>query len=196
MSVYWAIVLMVLLFYESVGFAQTYYNRVNDNGRHSYVSPSDVREGHLLELRDTHQRTLGKLNWLSRDAEQEHRKTVQLMKKGTRTNDPARRRRMRRASPTISAKMRNSLRSKKRLTFSSWHPYRNPSRLIREGMTETTVAAIAGRPDKKESYKATRRGKSVSMTGWYYVSKHRGETTLLEFDSKGTLIRIVSASGK
>jgi len=97
--------------------------------------------------------------------------------------------------PDIPEGVRSSLRKTNTMTFSTWRPYTNHNKLIKEGMSEAEVEAIAGKPDKKEFYTATRQRRYIAIAGWYYIMKGYSatQTTLLEFEiGTSRLIRIIS----
>lgn len=95
-----------------------------------------------------------------------------------------------RSGSRIGENVRNALQNAP-LTFNSWRPYNNPSRLIQVGMSDSEVRGIAGDPDEREFYTDTRQGRFMAIAGWDYVDSARTQATLLEFEiNTGTLIRI------
>lgn len=76
------------------------------------------------------------------------------------------------------------------LSFDSWRPYVNPSRLVQVGMNKGEVIAIAGKPDYEESYYQRSPGHLIRISDWYYVrTGFNHETTHLKF-SGDSLIKI------
>jgi hypothetical protein len=76
------------------------------------------------------------------------------------------------------------------LSFDSWRPYNNSSRLVQVGMNKGEVITIAGKPDYEESYYQRSYGFLTRISDWYYVRTGlNNESTHLKF-SGDTLVRI------
>jgi hypothetical protein len=76
------------------------------------------------------------------------------------------------------------------LSFDSWRPYSNPSKLVQVGMNKGEVIAIAGKPDYEEFYYQRSLGLLTRISDWYYVrTGFNYETAHLKF-SADTLVRI------
>ena len=85
-------------------------------------------------------------------------------------------------SATLLLKAIPSLQVAQISGFSAWRPYNNPNRLVSVGMNKGEVLAIAGQPDREESYYQGSGGRLVRISDWYYVrSGHDPETTMLKF---------------
>lgn len=78
-------------------------------------------------------------------------------------------------------------------SFSAWRPYANPSQLVQLGMSKGQVLAIAGEPDREESYYQTAgRGRLLRISDWYYIrTGPNAESTLLKFVGE-SLVSITS----
>src|SRR6266542_2103173 len=66
--------------------------------------------------------------------------------------------------------------------FSACRPYNNSNQLVSAGMNKGEVLAIAGKPDREESYYQGGLGRLIRISDWYYIrSGHDPETTMLKF---------------
>jgi len=83
------------------------------------------------------------------------------------------------------------------LTFDSWRPYKDPSKIVRVGMNKGEIIAIAGNPDYEKSYYQTgRRGMLYKIDDWYYLRRGwNEETAILKFSGE-TLVSIFVMPGQ
>lgn len=76
------------------------------------------------------------------------------------------------------------------LNFNAWRPYRNPGKIVQVGMNKGEVLAIAGKPDREESYYQAAAGRLIWLSDWYYIAEGlNSENALLKF-SGDTLVSI------